>query len=168
MARYIRSVATVKFGTPTGSNTMPGTLTSLPDTVKGSVTLDESEASYTEFYVDQKPDPVEVVPTEKGKLTADMQFYDYDFVNMAALTGGTAPTGGGSSKYVPGTTYPDVKKALEITLDTGQKVNLFNARISIRPITGGGGRDRMLAWALKAYPLMTTDLAGSWEIDESD
>ena len=38
MANYIFSIKSVKYGTATGTNTMPatGAMTTLPDTVKGS------------------------------------------------------------------------------------------------------------------------------------
>lgn len=170
MARYLYSVKTVKYGTPTGTNSMPAELTTLPDTVKGSVTLDTTTGNFATFFVDQKRSPIKKVKIEEGELTAAMQFYDFDFVKLAALAGGTAPTSGGYEKFVPSTDYTDVAKALEITLDTTPaiKVNIFNGQCSTTPLKGGGGRDKMLAWGLDVTPLMTTDLAGDWEISEAD
>ena len=167
MSRYLYSIDTIKYGTPTGTNTMPGSLVSLPDTVKGTVTIDETEGSYTDFFVDQAKDPVRTLKSEEGKLTATMQFYDFNFLALAAFKGGTAPTSGGYEKFVPATGYTDVSKALELTLSSGQVFNLFNAQCFAR-IIGTGSRDRMCAWELKATALMTTDLAGSWEISEAD
>lgn len=163
MSNYLFSVKTVKYGTPTGTNTMPVGLTALPDTVKGSVSLDETEGASTQFFVDQKKDPIKVVKTDEGLLTATMQFYDLTYIHLAALKGGTAPTGVGYSAFVPATGYTNVEKALEIELDSGQKINMFNAQCITR-ITGGGGRDKMFAMEMKATPQMTADLAGSWEI----
>lgn len=167
MARYLYSVKTVKYGTPTGINTMPAGLTTLPNTTKGSVSLDETEGASVPFYVDQLKDPIKVVKTEEGRLSAVMQFNDFNFLALAAFKGGTAPTGGGFEKFVPATGYTEVEKALEIELDSGQKINMFNAQCFAR-VTGGGGRDKILAWELKASPQMTDDLSGSWEISEAD
>jgi hypothetical protein len=166
MSRYIYSVKSVKYGTITGTNTIPASLTQLPDTVKGSVNIDETEGSSTKFYVDQKKDPIKNVKTEEGELTATMQFYDFTYTALAAFKGGTAPTGGGTGSFafVPATGYTDVNKALVIELDSGEKLNIFNGNCFAR-ITGGGGRDKMLSWELKVVPQMTADLAGSWDIE---
>ncbi len=156
---YLFSVKTVKYGTPTGSNTMPQSLTAIGDTVKGSVTIDESEGTVTKFHVDQKQPPVRTVKTEEGELTATMQFYDLTFANVAAIKGGH----GSATGYTPAIGFTQVEKALEIELDSGHKINMFNAMCVTR-ITGGGGRDKMFAMEMKATPQMAADLSGSWEI----
>ena len=165
MSRYIYSVKSVKYGTITGTNTIPASLTQLPDTVKGSVNIDETEGSSTKFYVDQKKDPIKVVKVEEGELTTVMQFYDFTYDALAAFKGGTATTGAGTARaFNPATGYTDVNKALVIELDSGEKLNIYNGNCFAR-ITGGGGRDKMLSWELKVTPQMTADLAGSWNIE---
>jgi hypothetical protein len=161
MATYIYTVNTVKYGTPTGTNTMPasGSMTALPNTVKGSVTLEETEGATTKFYVDQQFSPVNEVKTEEGELSSTMQFYDLDFTALAVLKGGV----GNASGYTPATGYTQVKKALEITTVSGHKFEMFNASLITR-ITGGLARDKMLAVEVKAIPLMTTDSAGTWDV----
>jgi hypothetical protein len=161
MAVYLFGIASVKYGTAaTGANMPSGAaLTSLPDTVKGSVSIDETEGSTTKFFVDQKFSPVRVVKTEEGELTAVMQFYDMTFANMAALKGGT----GNASGYTPATGYTSVDLALELTLDSGHKLQMYNASCITR-ITGGGGRDKLFALELKATPQMTLDNGGSWKL----
>jgi hypothetical protein len=161
MATYIYAVNTVKYGTPTGTNTMPasGSLTTLPNTVKGSVTLEETEGAITKFYVDQQFAPVNVVKTEEGEISSVMQFYDMDFVSLAALKGGV----GNASGYTPATGYTQVNQALEISTVSGHKFEFFNASLITR-ITGGLARDKMLSVEVKATPQMTTDMAGSWDV----
>lgn len=68
MAVYIYQVSAVKIGTPTGSNTMPasGDMTTLPNTVKGSVNLEESEGATVDFEVDQQSTPIMTVKTEEA------------------------------------------------------------------------------------------------------
>jgi hypothetical protein len=160
MAVYLFGITSVKYGTAATTNTMPTALTTLPDTVKGSVSIDETEGSLTNFYVDQKFSPVRQVKTEEGQLSATMQFYDMTFANVAALKGGT----GNVSGYSPATGYVTVDKALEITMDSGHKLLMYNASCVSR-ITGGGGRDKMFALELKATPQLTADNAGSWKIE---
>ncbi len=161
MAVYLFGIASVKYGTAaTGSNMPSGAaLTSLPDTVKGSVSIEETEGTLTNFYVDQKFSPVRSVKTEEGELSATMQFYDMTFANIAALKGGT----GNASGYTPATGYTTVNLALELTLDSGHKLQMYNANCITR-ITGGGGRDKLFALELKAIPQMTADNTGSWKI----
>jgi len=161
MAEYIFSVASIKYGTPTGTNSMPGTLESLPDTVKGTVTIEESEGSTVKFYVDQKKEPIRQIKTEEGELTLTAQFYDLDFAKLAVFKGGTNVTGA-TEKFVPSTGYTTVEKALEITFDSGHVLNMFNASCVAR-VTGGGGRDKMISWELRATPQLAADLAGSYE-----
>jgi hypothetical protein len=159
MAIYLYGITSVKYGTAATTNSMPTSLTTLPDTVKGSVSIDETEGSITNFYVDQKFSPVRHVKTEEGQLSATMQFYDLTFANIAALKGGS----GDASGYSPATGYVTVDKALEITMDSGHKLLMYNASCTAR-ITGGGGRDKMFALELKATPQLTADNAGSWKL----
>jgi len=162
MAQYLFGIASVKYGTAaTGAGNMPsGTaLTAAPDTVKGSVTIDETEGSTTEFFVDQKYSPVRSVKTEEGKLSAVFQFYDMSFTNMAEFKGGT----GNASGYAPATGYVTVDKALELMLDSGERLQMYNASCVTR-IVGGGGRDKLWALEVKATPQMTTDNSASWRI----
>ena len=163
MAEYIYTVSTVKYGTPTGSNTMPasGDMTALPNTVKGSVTLDETEGTTAEFEVDQQISPVMSTRTAEGKFSSVMQFYDMSFENIAALKGGT----GNASGYTPATGYTNILKALEIMTVSGHKFEFYNAAVAAR-ITGGLARDKMIVLEVKAIPLMSTDLAGSYYISK--
>lgn len=160
MAIYLFGISSVKYGVAATTNTMPSSLTSLPDTVKGSVSIEESEGSTTKFFVDQKFSPVRQVKTEEGQLTATMQFYDMTYATMAVLKGGT----GNASGYSPASGYTDVNLALQITLDSGQKLDMYNANLMTR-ITGGGGRDKMFAIEVKVTPQLTSDNAGSWKIN---
>lgn len=162
MAVYLFGIASVKYGTAvTGTSYFPSgvLLTSLPDTVKGSVSIEETEGVLTNFYVDQKFSPVRSVKTEEGELSATMQFYDMTFATLAAIKGGT----GNASGYTPATGYTTVNLALDITMDSGHRLLMYNANCITR-ITGGGGRDKLFAVEMKAIPQMTADNTGSWKI----
>ena len=159
MAIYVYGIQAVSYGTAATTNSMPSSMTTLPNTVKGSVIIDETEGSTTEFFVDQQFAPVKSVKTEEGKLTATMQFYDMTFANIAALKGGTADASG----YTPATGYVTVEKAIKMTLDSGHTLDMYNASLITR-IVGGGGRDKMFALECKATPQLTADNAGSWKL----
>jgi len=157
-------LASVKYGTAASSNYMPASaaMTTLPNTVKGSVSIEETEGSVTKFFVDQQFAPVKVLKTEEGELSLTMQFYDMSFANLAALKGGT----GNASGYIPATGYTTIEKAMEVNLDSGHQILMYNASIITR-VTGGGGRDKMFAIETKITPQLTTDNAGSWKINKT-
>jgi len=162
MAVYVFGVTSVKYGTAaTGSNMPSGTaLTTLPNTVRGTVSLEESAGTTTKFYVDQQASPVNVVKTEESEVLAKMQFYDLTFATVAALKGGT----GNASGYAPATGFSQINLALEIATTSGHRFQFYNAYIEAH-LTGGGGRDKMFALEMNAIPQMTADLTGSWKIN---
>ena len=161
MSVLIFGITAVRYGdAATGSNMPSGTaLTALPNTVKGSVSIEEGPGTTAKFYVDQQASPVKVVKTEEGEVLANMQFYDMTFATIAALKGGT----GNASGYEPATGFSFIEKALEIETDSGHYFQFYNAHIDAH-ITGGGSRDSMFALEMNAIPQMTSDLTGSWKI----
>lgn len=159
MAVYIYSVTKIEYGTPTGGATL-GSLTQLPDTVKGSITIEETEGSSTKFFVDQKKEPIKVVKTEEGEMAVTAQFYDMTGTFLAAFKGGSSASGAG---FTPSTGYTTVEKGIKITFDSGQVLEMYNAACLAR-YTGGGGRDKMLAWELKMIPQVTLDGLGSYKV----
>jgi len=161
MSVLVFGVTGVKYGdAATGSNMPSGTaLTSLPNTVKGSVTIEEGAGTSAKFYEDQQASPVKVIKTEEGEVTASMQFYDMTFATMAALKGGV----GNASGYTPATGFNFIELALEIETDSGHFFQFYNAAIDAH-ITGGGSRDSMFALEMNAIPQMTSDGTGSWKI----
>lgn len=156
--RYIAGVKEIKYGTPTGTNTLPGTMTALPKTVKGSVAIDETEGSYSNFFTDQDKNPIRSIKSEEGITTITAQFYDMDATHLAVFKGGTANSG----VFIPSEDYTNVNMAITMEFDTGQTFKIYNGNCSAR-LTGGGGRDKMLAWELKITVQATLDGAGSAE-----
>ena len=167
MSVLLFGVKSVKYGTAaTGSNMPSGAaLTSLPNTVKGTVSIEEGAGTTSKFFVDQKSSPIKVIKTEEGEVTASMQFYDLTFATVAALKGGT----GNASGYTPATGFNLIELALEIELDSvgpggvNHKLQMYNASIEAH-LTGGGGRDSMFALEMNAIPQLTSDETGSWKI----
>lgn len=162
----IYAVSGMKYGTPTGTTTMPsaGALVSLPQTVKGTIAIEEGEDTIQRFFTDQSPDPIKTLKTEKGIMTITAQFYDLTVGFLQALKGGTAVTGA-SQKYTPATTLTEVNKAFEITFESGHKLNVYNGSVSAR-LTGKGSRDAMMAWELKITPLVTADSGAPYDISK--
>lgn len=162
MAIYLYGISSVKYGTAaTGLGCFPSgvLLTTAPGTVKGSVTLEETEGTISDFYTDQQVSPVVSIKTEEGKLSAKFQCYDMTFATLAAFKGGT----GNVSGYDPATGYTTINLALELNADTGEKFHIHNALCSTR-IIGGLSRDKVIAFEVNAIPQMTTDNSVAWRI----
>lgn len=166
MAKYIFSVKGVKYGIPTGVNTMPVTKTALPDTVKGTVAVTETDPSVQKFFVDQKQAPIRVVDSASGELSFSMQFYDMTYATLVAIKGGSAVAavpGVSAAKWRHGATFSSIALAIEVETDSGQYFNFYNAFI-IAKITGSGSRDGMFAVEMQIQPQLAADLSGDYEI----
>lgn len=160
MAVYNFSVKATRYGTPTGTNTMPA-LTALPNNVKGSITLDESDPTFTSIYEEQSPAPLRRVQTGQGDVTFKMQFHDMTYATIAALKGGSAV--GAATGYQAPTDFADINKAIQIEFDSGHYYNYYNAAIAAK-IIGSGARDGYIALDVTVMPQLTADGKGVWEI----
>jgi len=169
MAR-IYAVKTISYGTPTGTTTMPegANLYALPETVRGSISMDEGDPTYQDFFTDQTMPPVDSVQVSEGETTISAQFHNVQYDHLEALKGGTAVaavTGTSAAKWKKGVTFRNDKLAMQIETESGHYFNFYNARIFAK-ITGGGGRDTGFMLQVNIKPLATTDLAGDWEISD--
>ena len=161
--QHIFSVKSIKYGTPTGTGTVPasGDLTALPNMAKGSITLDESEATVTDFFEEQSPYPIESIATDVSKMSLTAKFNDIQFATLAVFKGGTGTVSG----YEPPTGWQIIKKALVIETDSGHTFDFRNAVCQAR-VTDIGGRDKLGAWELKATPLICADGSAPYKINK--
>ena len=161
--QHIYSVKSVKYGTTTGTGTMPasGDLTALPNTEKGSVVIEEAEGTSQAFYEDQNPYPIENIEQELGSFSLVARFNDIQFTTLAAFNGGTGTVSG----YEPATGWQTTKKALVIETDSGHTFDFRNAQCRVR-ITGLGGRDKLASMELKAMPLICADGSAPYKINK--
>lgn len=158
---YIYGVKSVKYGTPTGTATMPasGSMTPLPDRVKGSIAISEADGTSAKFYVEQKPHPIKVIKTEEGEFSASMEFYDLDYTTVAALKGGV----GNASGWTPSNTFVNIELALSIEMDSGQVIDFYNASCDTT-LNFAGGRDTMGSMKMVAMPQLTADGTGTYHV----
>ena len=159
---HMFSIKSLKYGTPTGTGTVPATgdLTALPMMAKGSISLDESESTVTDFYAEQSPYPIESIATENGKFTLTAKFNDMNFATLAVFKGGT----GNATSFEPATGWFQVKKAFVAELDSSHTFDFRNSQCMAR-ITDLGGRDKLGAWELKATPLLCADGSAPYKIN---
>ena len=160
MAVYIYSVKATRYGTPTGTNTMPA-LTALPNNVKGSITLDEGDPSFTSIFEEQAVAPLRRIQTAAGDVSFKCQYHDMTYAAIAALKGGSAV--GAATGYQAPTNFADVNKAFQVEFDSGQYFNYYNAAIAAK-IVGSGARDGYIDLDLTVMPQLSADGKGIWEI----
>lgn len=160
MAVYTYSVKNTRYGTPTGTNTMPA-LTTLPNNVKNSITVDETDPTFTSIYEEQSVAPIRRPQTGAGETSFKCQYHDLTYANIAALKGGSAV--GSATGWQAPTDFADINLAWQVEFDSGQVFNYYNAAIAAK-IVGSGARDGYIALDVTVMPQLTADGKGIWEI----
>lgn len=154
--KYAYGIKSVKFGTPTGSSTMPETMTVWAQTVRGSLTLSEDEAQTKDFTVEEVSSPIKQIVTDAGALAAKWRSYDLTPSLIAVVKGGTAGTSGTGATAV--VTYEGpasvaaIDLALEIETTNGVKFQIFKASVLAR-FDGGVSAESLLEMEVSAKAL---------------
>ncbi len=154
--KYAYGVASVKFGTPTGGSTMPGSMTAWAQTVRGSLTVSEDEAQKKEFKVEEASSPVKEIVTDAGALTIKWRAYDLTPSLVAVVKGGTAGaagTGGTATvTYAGPVSVAAMELALEIVTTNGVKFLIYKASVVAR-FDGGVSAESLLEMEVSAKAL---------------
>lgn len=150
MAKYVFGLKSVKFGTPTGDATMPAVLDAFAQTVRGSMTLSETEATVQDFNVEEQDAPVEQAITESSKLEVTWRAYDLSPAMLEIVKGGDGTTLATTWEAPNKSTL--LKLALEIETDNGSKIQIPRANVMAR-IDGTVGREDMLQVEVTATAL---------------
>lgn len=164
--KYAYGIASVKFGTPTGTNTMPGTLNAWAQTVAGSLTISEEEAQKKKFNVEEVTTPVKEIVTDVGALAAKWRGYDLSPALLAVVKGGTSTTPAAPTPHTyDGPTSVVAKElALEITTTSGIKFKVYKASVLAR-FDGGVGRENLLEVEVTASALDPGDGSSPYQIE---
>lgn len=147
--KYAYGIASVKFGTPTGSASMPGSLTAWAQTVKGSLTISEAEAQTKDFKVEETSTPVKTIVTDVGALSVKWRAYDLTPSLVAVVKGGTAGSSTGVLTYAGPVSVAALNLALEITTTNGVVFNIYNAAVIAR-FDGGVSSESLLEMEVTA------------------
>ncbi len=165
--KEIFSVKSSKYGTPTGTVTMPDAaeMTDLGENVKDQLTFEETEPTLENIDTEQGT-RLRTVATAKGQTTFTLQYHDMSYDNLAAIKGGTsvpAVAGVSAAAWKPGTKLELKNKAFQVETDSGQYFNFYNALLVVT-IGGKGTRAGYFYVQVKVHPQLTVDKAGDWEI----
>jgi hypothetical protein len=168
--KYAYGIKSVKFGTPTGTATMPtaGAMTTWAQTVAGSLTLSEDEATTKEFKVEETTSPVKEIVTDAGALTAQWRAYDLTPTYLTVVKGGVGGTAGtGAARmltYDGPTSVTDQELALEITTTNNIVFSIYKASVIAR-LDGGVGRENLLEVEVRAKALDPGDGGSPYQIE---
>lgn len=128
--KHLYGLTAVKFGTPTDLATMPVTLTTFAQTVKGSFSFSETEATIEKFYTEESASAVESITTQDPQLEATWKTYDFTPAMMELVKGGDGHTT--AKKYVGPTATPDIKLAVQLETTSGIKWYLYKCNVTAR------------------------------------
>ena len=148
MARYALGIKAVRFGDPTGDATMPATLEQFAETVQGSMTLEETDATVQDFNTEESDAPELQSITEGQKLEGTWQTRDLSAAGVAKVKGGTAVEDDGvdPESYEAPAKTSFIELAVEIETDSGMKVQVPRANVRAR-FVGNVGKEE--AWKLE-------------------
>jgi hypothetical protein len=164
--KYAYGIASVEYGTPTGTATMPGSVTQWAQTVEGSFTLSEDESQTKDFKVEEVTTPVKSIVTEAGSLKIKWRAYDITPSLVAIMKGGTAGTEAGPPAYLTydGPTSVAAKDlALRITTTNGVIFNIYKAACVGR-FDGSLSRTDLLEMEVSATVLDPGNAGSPYEI----
>lgn len=171
LTKYAYGIASVKYGTPTGTATMPGSLTQWAQTVQGSLTLSEEESTLKEFYVEETTTPVVSLVTEAGAMTITWRAYDLTPALIVIMKGGSAGVQGtGASQmlsYAGPVTIDTEDLALEITTTSGVVFSIYKAACLCR-FDSAISREQLLEVEVQATVLDPGDGGSPYLIELPD
>lgn len=153
--KYAYGISSVKFGTPTGSAGMPAAsaMTAWAQTVQGSMTLSEDEATIKDFNVEETSTPVKSIVTDSGALTAKWRGYDLTPSLITIVKGGASGTAGAGASakvtYAGPVQVVAVDLALEITTTNSVVFEVYNAAVVAR-FDGSISRENLLELEVSA------------------
>ncbi len=151
--KFAYGIKSIKFGTPTGTATMPagGAMTAFAQTVAGSMTISEDEAQTKDFKVEEVTTPVKTTVTDVGALSATWRCYDISPAILALVKGGTATTPAAPTAHTyDGPISVTTKSlALEITTTDDVVFEVYKCAVLAR-FDGGVGRESILELEVKA------------------
>lgn len=137
-AKYLFGLTAVKFGTPTGLATMPASLTAFAETVKGSFTFEETEATIEKFFTEESASAVKAITTQDAQLEGTWRTYDFDPAQLEKVKGGDGHTT--ATKYVAPTATVNIELALQLETTAGITFHIYKANITAR-FTGKLSKD---------------------------
>jgi hypothetical protein len=171
--KYMYGIKSVKFGTPTGSASMPAAsgMTQWAQTVQGTLTLSEDEATEKEFFVEETTTPVHSIVTQAGALRVRWRAYDMTPSLIAVVKEGVAGTAGSGATYAQTyagpVTIDSVEKALEITTTNDVVFSVYKAAVISR-FDSVLGREQLLEMEVQATALDPGDGGSPYMISLPD
>ena len=129
MAEEIRTlgITSIKLGTILGTGGMATTLTALGATFEGTATLEQAEATETNFFSEESDTPIETISVP-GVITLKWAIVDFTPATLQTVLGGDIAT----TKWIVPAAAPTVEKSIEIITRKNLHIEITRAKISAR------------------------------------
>lgn len=127
--KLVYGIKSVKLGIPTDLETMPATLDNFSETVKGSFTLAETEATTIDAETEESIAPIGSITDKEAVLEGTWKTFDYTPAMLAMVKGGTAT---GAASWKAPAAPVNIEKALKITTTVDAVLNVYKAKIVAR------------------------------------
>lgn len=151
MPKYGYKVKSIETGLASADGTMPTTMTPLPDSVDGTVVIEETAPQTKGFKRSNDRAPFMIVVTEDGNLPIKFSLYDISPSVLAKLKGGTATEE--TAWKPPIGSSQLIETALRLKTEGGQlTVNIPKASV-VALIKGSLKSDELLTLECTATPL---------------
>lgn len=134
MARILGLVS-ISLGDPAVDGGMSTSLTAIGDTKKDSCQFTETDATKTEFFIEESDDAVESFVSQKGVESVTWDTYNTTPQNLQRLFGGTVTgTGVLGDPYIwqPPATQTEVEQSIKIIDRHGNIFEIVRAKLSCK------------------------------------
>lgn len=128
--KHLYGLTAVKFGVPTDLATMPATLETFSQTVKGSFAFGETEATIEKFYTEESSSAVDAITTVDPQLEASWKTYDFTPAMLEKVKGGDGTTL--ATKFSGPTSTEDIKLAVQLETTSGITWHIYKCNVTAR------------------------------------
>lgn len=160
--KHLYGLTGVKFGTPTDLATMPAVLAAFSQTVKGSFTFAETEATIEKFYTEESASAVEAITTVDPQLEATWKTYDFTPAMLEKVKGGDGHTT--ATQFIGPTATPDIKLAVELSTTSGITWSLYKCNVTAR-FTGKLSKEGLSEVEIKVQALAPAAGLAAYDYD---
>lgn len=159
MAKSSYGLKNFKIG-PVG--TLPASLTAVGATVKGSFTIEGTEAQMNDFWIEENATaPFDSTVNELPSLDLQGESYDIDPDNAVVLMGGTVTSASGKKTYTPPDVFVPKYVAAQAESSKGLIFNIPNMLINARPVFKFG-TDELAKIVYTGKPVLPEGGGAAW------
>lgn len=128
--KLVYGISSVKLGIPTNLATMPALLDPFSETVKGSFTLAETDATEVDALTEESAAPIASITDVESVLEGSWRTYDYTPAMLEKVKGGDGTTL--ATKWQAPAASENIELALQVNTTAGPVLNVYKAKITAK------------------------------------